>query len=107
MPPPHAPAVHTSPVVHGSPSVHAVPFGTAPSGGQVVLAPVQVSVASHWSADGRHTAPALPAGWPHAPVPSHWSRVQGLASAVHAVPAGSKQLSAPSLQTAAHSGPAA
>src|SRR5439155_571812 len=57
------------------------------SAGQAVLVPVQVSPTSHTPSDARHGAPALPAGcWQAALVPSHWSAVQGLLSAVHAVP---------------------
>src|SRR3989442_1129362 len=75
--------VHTLPS-----SVHAVPFALKALVGHVVLVPVQVSATSHSSAAARHTAPALPAGCVHVLVlPSHRSRVQGLASAVQAVPA--------------------
>src|SRR5437870_536111 len=53
----------------------------------MMIAPGQVSATSHSPAAGRHTAPALPAGcWHVALVPSHWSRVQGLVSAVQVVP---------------------
>src|SRR5207245_4565797 len=74
--------------VHGLVSaVHAVPAGCLASVGQVVLVPVQLSATSHSPAAARHTAPALPAGcWQAALAPSHWSRVQGLVSAVQAVP---------------------
>src|SRR5204862_197800 len=59
------------------------------SAGQSTLEPVQVSVRSHAPAAARHTAPAFPAGcWQASLVPSHWSRVQGLPSEVHEVPAG-------------------
>src|SRR5579862_6210627 len=51
--------------------------------------------------------PALPAGCVHAPDPSHSSTVQGLESAVHGVPAPTKQLWFASLQVSAHSGPPA
>src|SRR5439155_578338 len=55
--------------------------------GHVVLAPVHVSATSQTPAVGRQTAPALPAGcWHVTLVPSHWSSVQGLLSAVQAVP---------------------
>src|SRR5437667_208828 len=58
-----------------------------PSAGQLVLVPVQVSAASHGPTAARHAAPAFPAGCLQvALAPSHWSRVQGLASAVQAVP---------------------
>src|SRR5205823_6446324 len=57
--------------------------------GQVVLVPVQASATSHSFTAARQTAPALPAGCVHVLVlPSHWSSVQGLVSAVQAVPAG-------------------
>src|SRR5207249_10666342 len=61
-----------------------------PLTGQVVLVPVQVSATSQGPAAARHVAPAFPAGcWQAAFVPSHWSSVQGLPSAVQAAPAGS------------------
>src|SRR2546430_898826 len=65
---------------------HAVP--PLPGGcWQLVLVPAQVSVASHSSTAARHSAPTLPAGcWQELLVPSHWSSVQGLVSAVQAVP---------------------
>src|SRR5207249_2333202 len=67
---------------------HCVLEDANPSAGQVVLVPVHVSATSHTPADARHTVPALPAGcWQAALVPSHWSAVHGLLSAVHAVPA--------------------
>ena len=66
---------------------HCVLEDANPSAGQDVLVPVHVSATSHTPADPRHTVPALPAGcWQVALVPSHWSAVQGLLSAVHAVP---------------------
>jgi len=79
--------LHVS-AVQGLPSsVHAVPAGCFTSLGHVVLVPVQVSVASHSSTAARHSAPALPAGcWQELLVPLHWSSVQGLVSAVQAVP---------------------
>jgi hypothetical protein len=43
--------------------------------------------------------------WMQAPLPLHWSVVQGLPSLAQAVPAASKQLFAPSLQALAHSPP--
>jgi hypothetical protein len=43
-----------------------------PSGGQVVLAPVQVSATSQTPAEARHVVPALPAGcWQALFTPSH------------------------------------
>src|SRR6266481_169849 len=63
--------------------------GRKASAGQVVLVPVQVSAASQGPAAARQTVPAFPAGCVQVLVlPSHLSRVQGLASAVQAVPAG-------------------
>ena len=54
-----------------------------------MLVPVQVSATSHGPAAARQTAPALPAGcWQASFVPSHSSRLHGLPSSVHAVPAG-------------------
>src|SRR2546430_16050114 len=74
--------------VQGWPSsVQAVPFDLKTSLGQVVLLPVQLSATSHSPAAARHTAPALPAGcWQVLLMPLHWSSVQGLVSAVQAVP---------------------
>src|SRR5436309_2850011 len=70
-------------------SVHAVPFTLKALVGHVVLVPVQVSATSHSPAAARHSAPAFPAGCVQVLVlPSHRSRVQGLVSAVQAVPAG-------------------
>src|SRR5437870_9764598 len=81
--------LHTS-AVQGSPSsVQAVLLGWKASVGQAVLVPVQLSATSHSLTAARHTVPALPAGCVHVLVlPSHWSSVQGLVSAVQAVPAG-------------------
>src|SRR5207253_2115814 len=63
--------------------------GLKASAGHVVLVPVQVSATSHGPAVARQTAPALPAGcWQASFVPSHSSRLHGLPSSVHAVPAG-------------------
>src|SRR5207253_2110110 len=71
-------------------SVHAVPFDLKVLVGHVVLVPVQVSATSHSPAAARHSAPALPAGCVQVfAAPPHRSRVQGLASPVQAVPAGS------------------
>src|SRR5438477_128727 len=68
-------------------AVQAVPAGCLVSAGQVALVPVQVSATSHSPAAARHTAPVFPAGcWQVGLAPSHWSRVQGLVSAVQAVP---------------------
>src|SRR5439155_6485052 len=59
------------------------------SAGHAALVPVQVSAGSQTPAEARQTAPAFPAGcWHVTLVPSHWSRVQGLPSEVHEVPAG-------------------
>src|SRR3989441_8259772 len=50
--------------------------------------PLQVSSTSHTPAAARHTAPAFPAGcWQSLLLPSHSSRLHGLPSSVHAVPA--------------------
>jgi hypothetical protein len=69
--------------------VHVVPLGLMTSAGQDVLDPVQVSCGSHTPVEARQVVPALPAGcWQAALEPSHWSRVQGLLSSVHAVPLG-------------------
>src|SRR5438445_716974 len=49
--------------------------------------PVHVSARSHSPAAARPSVPAWPAGcWQATLLPSHWSRVHGLLSAVHAVP---------------------
>src|SRR5437763_11026085 len=70
-------------------SVQTVPFTLKASVGHAVLVPVQVSATSHSPAAARHTVPAFPAGCVQVLVlPSHRSRVQGLVSAVQAVPAG-------------------
>src|SRR5438094_883364 len=69
---------------------HTTKLGRKSSGGQTVLVPVQFSSISQGPAAGRHTAPAFPAGcWQASFVPSHSSRLHGLPSLVHAVPAGS------------------
>src|SRR5207244_7895796 len=58
-----------------------------PSAGQAELVPVHVSATSHSSAAARQIVPTLPAGcWHVTFVPSQRSRVQGLVSAVQAVP---------------------
>src|SRR2546428_3811840 len=81
--------LHTSAVQGSRASVQAVLLGWKASVGQVVLVPVQVSATSHSFAAARHSAPALPAGCVQVLVlPSHWSSVQGLVSAVQAVPGG-------------------
>src|SRR5206468_411798 len=62
--------------------------GLKASAGQTVLEPVQLSSTSHTPAAARHTVPAFPAGcWQASLLPARWSGVQGLLSAVHAVPA--------------------
>src|SRR5207253_3114330 len=67
---------------------HTVLEGLKASAGQTVLEPVQLSSTSHTPAAARHTAPAFPAGcWQSSLLPSHSSRLHGLLSAVHAVPA--------------------
>src|SRR5438067_1513152 len=78
-----------------------------------LLVLVQLSATSHSPAAARHTAPAFPAGcWQVAPAPSHWSSVQGLASAVQAVPlalktSGGHAVLAPSQVSATSHSPAA
>src|SRR5439155_109959 len=68
---------------------HTLDEGLKASAGHAVLVPVQVSATSHGPAAARQTAPALPAGcWQASFVPSHSSRLHGLPSSVHAVPAG-------------------
>src|SRR5439155_95036 len=58
------------------------------STGHTVLDPVQVSSTSQKPAAARQTAPAFPAGcWQSLLLPSHSSRLHGLPSSVHAVPA--------------------
>src|SRR5206468_2649973 len=62
--------------------------GLKASAGQIGRAPGRVWSTSHTPAAARHTVPAFPAGcWQASFVPSHWSSVHGLLSAVHAVPA--------------------
>src|SRR5437867_2076641 len=77
-------------------------------------APGQVSATSHSLAAARHTAPALPAGcWQVLLMPLHWSSVQGLVSAVQAVPfaflasAGQLVLVPSQLSATSHSPPTA
>src|SRR5439155_1594845 len=41
-----------------------------PSAGQVLEVPVQFSATSHWPAEARQTAPALPAGCSQIPLPA-------------------------------------
>ena len=60
-----------------------------PLAGQVVLVPVHVSATSQGPAEARHSVPALPAGWLHAPA-LHVSVVQGFPSSVQPVPFGWK-----------------
>ena len=63
--------------------------GLRASAGHTVLDPVQVSSTSQSPAAARHTAPPFPAGcWQSSLLPSHSSRLHGLPSDVHAVPAG-------------------
>src|SRR5206468_2165530 len=74
----HSPAENRQVVVAGSNA----------SAGHVVLVPVQFSSTSQGPAAARQTAPALPAGcWQSLLLPSHSSRLHGLPSSVHAVPA--------------------
>src|SRR6266403_1315977 len=55
----------------------------------MIVAPGQVSATPHSLTAARQTVPALPAGcWQELLVPLHWSSVQGLVSAVQAVPSG-------------------
>src|SRR5204863_400443 len=62
--------------------------GLRASAGHTVLDPVQVSSTSQTPAAARQTAPAFPAGcWQSLLLPSHSSRLHGLPSSVHAVPA--------------------
>src|SRR5439155_1151805 len=77
-------------VLHGLPSsVQLVPAALFASTGQLAADPVQFSAGSHSPADGRQTAPPLPAGcWQASLEPSHVSVVHGLPSSVHAVPDG-------------------
>jgi hypothetical protein len=83
--------LHVSVVQTLPSSVQEVPEPLTASTGQVVAVPVQASVVSHSLTAERHTAPALPAGCVHVALePSHLSSVQGLESAVHAVPSGSR-----------------
>src|SRR5438132_42725 len=70
-------------------SVHAVVLDLKPSVGQVVLVPVQASAPYHSFTGARNSVPSSSAGCVQVLVlPSHRSRVQGLVSAVQAVPAG-------------------
>src|SRR5688572_14150670 len=80
---------HSAPATHGSPVwVHAPPLQTS--------APLQNRPSSQGAVFG---------GWPHAPMPLQRSFVQTLPSSVQGMMAGAKQLSAVSLQVAAHSSP--
>src|SRR5205823_4203933 len=74
---------------HSPPGVRqSVLAGLTSAAGQTVLDPVQVSSTSQTPAAARHTAPAFPAGcWQSLLLPSHSSRLHGLPSSVHAVPA--------------------
>ena len=59
------------------------------SAGHAVLVPVHFSATSQSPATARQVVPPLPAGcWQASFVPSHSSRLHGLPSSVHAVPAG-------------------
>jgi hypothetical protein len=72
--------------------LHVVPLALSPLG-QVVDVPVQTVVVSQTPAEVWHVTPALPAGcWHVAVAPSHWSKVQGFGSEVHAVPLAFKPL---------------
>src|SRR5262249_14921262 len=51
-----------------------------------VETPSHASATSQAPAAGRQTAPVLPAGWVHAPLPSQTSAVHALPSGVHDVP---------------------
>jgi len=73
----HTPPEQTSGFVHASLSVQAVPSGCFRSGGHVVLAPVQVSAASHCPVADRHVVPPFPAVCAHAPAPSQTSPAPG------------------------------
>src|SRR2546422_466471 len=71
-------------------ALRAVPvLALAAARNPMIVAPGQVSAtAQSWTA-ARQTVPALPAGcWHVTLVPSHWSSVQGLVSAVQGVVAG-------------------
>src|SRR5207247_8861071 len=73
------------------------------SAGQSTLEPVQVSARSHGPAAARHAAPAFPAGcWHVSLAPSHWSRVQGLPSEGHEVPAGAFASAGPLIPAPVH-----
>ena len=67
--------------------VQAVALEAYPSTGQAPEEPEQVSATSHWPAEARQTAPALPARCAQAPLPLHMSVVQGLPSSAQATPA--------------------
>src|SRR2546430_857135 len=73
---------------HAAAGRHTVPWGVLASAGQLMLVPVQVSAGSQTPADGRHSAPAFPAGcWHFMLTPSQTSAVHGLASSAHVTPA--------------------
>src|SRR5207245_920667 len=67
---------------------HTVLDGLKATAGQPRVEHVQLSSTSHTPAAARHTVPAFPAGcWQSSLLPSHSSRLHGLPSLVHAVPA--------------------
>jgi hypothetical protein len=82
--------LHSAPPAHGSPAC------------RLQLPPLQVSLPLQ-KTPSSHGAVLF--GWVHAPAPSQTSSVQGLVSALQAVPAEAKQFCASSLQALAHSGP--
>jgi hypothetical protein len=88
LPAEQTPVLHTSVPLQTSVSAHVVPSGCDPFGGHVGDEPVHDSFASQSFTAGLQTVPALPAGCPQAPFPSHWSRVQTFPSSVHPVPDG-------------------
>src|SRR5205814_1687093 len=68
---------------------HTVVAGWKASAGQAALVPSQRAATAQTPAAARHAVPGFPAGCWHVPLaPSHWSRVQGLPSDGHEVPAG-------------------
>jgi hypothetical protein len=76
--------LHVSVVQAFPSSVQLVPTAFTTFAGQVVLAPVQVSAASHSLVAARQVVPALPAAcWQRAFEPSQRSVVQTLPSSVH------------------------
>jgi len=71
----HTPPWQVSVPLQGFRSAQSVPFGRAPSAGQLIPVPLQVSAASHAFAAARHTVPpvAKPSGGQAAAVPVHIS----------------------------------